>query len=131
MDMHAFRHYKTNIPEIDEDHQALLEILNEIKSNPRDSSAINLLKKYLALFIRHTQDEEELMLQCSYPFLEPHRQEHSWMRSSVEAYLKSMSGATHNFVSAIQFESQLLEHLDRQDIEFSEFFHSIHKPKSE
>ena len=129
MNIHSFRHYKTNISKIDEDHWTLFEILNEIKFNPEDCSPINLLKLYLALFIQHTQDEEELMLQNDYPFLDAHKQEHLLLRSSVESCLRRLSGTTHNSVGTKQLESQLVEHIDRRDIEFSEFYHFKIKSK--
>lgn len=84
------------IPEIDAQHQTLLELLNEVEREAsRESASFDViddvferLESYIAT---HFRDEEALMESIGYEFLAQHRQQHRDLTAQVHEFRRDFS----------------------------------------
>lgn len=79
--------FKTNISIIDEQHQRLVALLNDLHETMRQKQDIALIGRTineLVLYtIYHFQTEEELLAQYEYPYLNAHKAEHANLTKEV------------------------------------------------
>ncbi len=87
--------YSINIQKIDEQHQILVGIINEVyqakTSNQNKQTIAAVLAKMVAYTKTHFQDEEGLMAENGYPQLEEHRPEHQFFVTKVGDFIRNFN----------------------------------------
>ena len=92
--------YSIGIPEADDDHRQLIELINELhEAVVRDShsntigaavdeleTALSVLDELLAYGVQHFQVEEDLMLRFAYPDTEKHKEAHAVLADTIQTY---------------------------------------------
>jgi hemerythrin len=83
--------FRLSIPEMDDEHSILINMLNEVHELIRHSEkgkAAEYFKQTLAAYVEtHFSDEEAFMEKIGYPQLEEHRKIHANFRQSMEETL--------------------------------------------
>ena len=114
------------IPEIDEDHQKLIELFNQlnqsIKNNDSREYIGALLKELITCTAWHFSHEERLMLKHNYKGLTEHKQEHEELLASVQQLFDKFSNNSTLSDENIEFlEHWLTGHILGTDMEMAEF----------
>ena len=92
--------YSIGIPEADDDHRQLIELINELhEAIVRDShsdtigaavdeleTVLSVLDELLAYGAQHFQVEEDLMLRFAYPDYDKHKEAHAVLADTVQTY---------------------------------------------
>lgn len=80
--------WETGIPIIDDDHRAVIEIINELDEAIQageEEFVIGLALGVLNDYVRyHFQREELLFAACDYPFAADHIEEHGTLRKAIK-----------------------------------------------
>jgi hemerythrin len=88
--------YSVGVLSIDEQHRALLDIINRLHDVMRRGGAADELKGVLGELVTYTRyhfnHEEQMMERCGYPELAGHKSIHSALVSQVEAFQKELAG---------------------------------------
>ncbi|TIH12326.1 hypothetical protein D0S45_18490 [Marinifilum sp. JC120] len=115
------------IKEIDEQHKALIGMVNEVleafEKGEEDASIDSLLSKLKEYTVYHFNAEEQYMEKIGYPQISEHRQKHASLKNSV----KSLQAARfHQEQISAQDIKELLtkwlvEHILRVDYHIVEF----------
>jgi len=125
------------VPEIDEQHQGLISLVNYLSDSIKDGRANEGLKVALqeavAYSLEHFMTEERLMTIINYPQLDVHVQEHTMfaqrMRGYIEAYVK---GTPVLAIDVVQFmKTWVLNHLQTTDQGYAEFIRAMRKEKAD
>lgn len=84
------RELDTGISVIDQQHQRIVEFINELAVISSTSRDANEVHRVLAMLIEYTQThfsyEEKLQERLDYPFLKAHRRVHDIFRRKVDEY---------------------------------------------
>lgn len=102
--------FQTSIDSIDHTHRQLFNKINELISAfaARDLPTIRLIFAYLASHHEESEQEEEsLMRQYNYPFLDTHLKEHKRFKKKFQE-LKEEADSRKSDLSCISFRTQLL-----------------------
>ncbi|MCL1997688.1 MAG: bacteriohemerythrin [Turicibacter sp.] len=120
---------KTNVPKIDNQHQELIDLINELVTvNTHLTKTLEVEKtlKFLTNYVvKHFTDEEVLQRQTYYP-------KYDWHRSQHQEYIKAVnelkedfkrSGSTPQFSLQIQqtIINWIVKHIKHADVEFGRF----------
>lgn len=77
------------VPQIDEDHKKLIQILGQIKEHQHDnvkSEAISTILDQLTEFSsRHFRNEDEYMLKVGFPGYQAHKEQHRQFKEKIAA----------------------------------------------
>jgi hemerythrin-like metal-binding protein len=88
--------YSVGVLSIDEQHRALLDIINRLHGVMSRGGAADELKGVLgelvAYTLYHFSHEEQMMDRCGYPGLAEHKRIHSALLGQVEAFQKELVG---------------------------------------
>ncbi|MBF0587888.1 MAG: hemerythrin family protein [Magnetococcales bacterium] len=116
--------------EIDQDHQRLVEIINEIYAPSLSTDSLrNLLLKTLAKLIDYTEfhfrREEKILEEHNYPYLEQHKAIHADLEQQVRDILERVEkDDAHNFDMQVMMEIMtflrgwLFNHIDDEDMAY-------------
>ena len=125
MSPEAFKHYKTNIDEIDNQHLAILTKASELVRNNNISPA-DLMLEIEALdliFTHHLEYEEELMRQINYKYLHYHIESHQRLKNDFNKILDNLKNVNYNKMFIIQrLDKILLDHVDNDDRQYIEYY---------
>ena len=84
-----FVHYKTGLPDIDEQHFNILqEMENIITGHLSSSETVQNFERLLKLFHDHLEYEEALMEKINYKFIEYHKEQHKTLRRKIDALMR-------------------------------------------
>lgn len=119
--------YSVKILKIDEQHQILIGIINEVfeaKTNDLGNAVIaGILERMSEYAETHFKYEEELMKENGYPKLEQHRMEHQFFITSVGAFNRdfklneeSLTGEMLDFL-----KNWLIKHIMETDQKYGPF----------
>lgn len=122
--------YSVNIREIDQQHQKLVSMLNELyeaMGKGEGRAALGRVLKDLAGYTKtHFATEERLMKSHGYPGFEIHKGKHEKMTETVlQKVAKFESQELTNLVEVSQFlKDWLKKHIMKTDMEYSAFLNS-------
>lgn len=90
--------YQTGIVALDEEHQGLVELINQLCEAIREKRGKDVLGEVLTALLDYTeshfQHEEKLMQQYGFPELEEHQKVHQSLRDTVqEINAKNVAGS--------------------------------------
>lgn len=118
----------TGIPKVDTQHKELIrqvESLLEFQNRERFHQTIEFLEDYV---VRHFHDEEELMIESSYPKLAEHKALHDAfvttigeLKDKFEAEGETEENKLELYRAATKW---LMNHILSQDRKFAEFYRS-------
>lgn len=119
----------TGVESIDEQHQLLLEMLNELheKMNLGEArqavlDALQGLRAYTAF---HFQDEERLLLEKGYPELEAHKQAHQEFVSKLDGFQEVVN--QDSLMAGLELlhflKKWLTGHIKGTDMEYARWLH--------
>ncbi|MDR3192596.1 MAG: bacteriohemerythrin [Treponema sp.] len=129
------KRYLTNIPLIDEQHQELIRITNELYRECRKGSAIarssykNTLKDIVDYVVIHFSTEEKMMEIVKYPELMAHKNQH-------EGFVKKILEDTKNFQEGKTFvpnvfvrylRDWIFSHIAIEDKHYADYIFSLKK----
>ncbi len=122
----------TGIDIIDEQHQALFKLINNLdeisKSKQNFHSALLELQIYVS---NHFKTEEEYMRYMSYPDFSNHKDCHDKFIKDYKTLLKKLSSAENQLDLAMEFtefvETWIQEHYTNVDVKMAEFINSKSK----
>ena len=124
---------KTGVAKIDEQHQELIDRINELKtmgaqvfSKEEIQKTLDLLGEYV---IKHFADEEQLQNQSNYPKYEMHKELH---KNFVKEFLKMQEEFASNG-SSLKFSLELtqvvinwlIKHIKMADVEFGRYYKEL------
>lgn len=122
----------TGIDIIDEQHQALFKLINNLdkflESKEGFRQALLELQIYVA---NHFKTEEEYMRYMSYPELDYHQECHNKFIEDYKALLKKLSSASTSLNVASEFvkfiEDWIQEHYTTVDVKMAEYIQNRNK----
>ena len=125
----SFKHYILGIPEMDDQHWELFEILNSIEYAVQSGASIENIRVYLDDFFNklseHCADEEKLMQSCNYPYYEHHKATHP--ESSMQ--LMKKKDLIDDHLPYIDYNTMLIllrDHIDHADQQYVTFYKKYH-----
>ncbi len=113
--------YSLDVPEIDEDHKKLIDIINkavlskEHDDNPAElKEVLNEMRKYAQT---HFGKEELYMIRFKYPEYQYHKEEHFNFITKIDAYENGLINADHGIASEIlaYLSEWLINHIMKTD----------------
>lgn len=117
--------YETGIPEIDDQHRHLVEIVNTFEGAVRKNKATRITQEILRDLIGYTQEhfafEEKCMAEAGYPGLQRHRALHRQLMQKVERFQYEF-GTEGRWISRNLQEFLrywLLSHIQTEDMAFA------------
>lgn len=129
MNESRFVHYKLGIPEIDEQHWELFQLLEEAKRAEAlevntlerdDISASHLIgRKFMEKLAEHEQFETELMTKCSYPFSHEPELGHRGCILAVNKQRKSDKLCPYRCATIADI---LAQHIDFHDFQYVPYY---------
>jgi hemerythrin len=123
--------FSVGVPQFDEDHQKLLEIINQMFTIVRDHKEVNHLSALVDKLIHYTIDhfaaEEKAMEQVGYPGLDEHKKIHGQLLDDAIAFKKRIdAGDEGSIVSFYHFlRDWLLTHIVEEDIKYAPFLTDV------
>jgi len=123
--IHWSPRYETGIPEIDQEHRLLFDIMNDLIAafrrgdpKPEVRSVLDFLVNYT---MGHLQTEEDWMRDHGYPDLETHRLEHEAMKVQVLDLVHQFEvGVDLTMKVTVLMADWLQYHVDGSDLALAE-----------
>lgn len=108
------------VDDIDEQHRALFELINELAQAALDPAKVTdldgVFRKLEDYTLKHFRDEEMLMAAAAYPDLAAHRASHMhFVKVVADAKARHMAGAPPGLDTLLFFNAWLVEHIQRED----------------
>jgi len=119
--------FSVGVPQFDDDHKILLEILNEMFVIVRDHENINHLTVEIDKLIQYSKEhfanEEAAMEKVGYPALDNHKAIHAKLLEDVLQFKKRVdSGDTETTTTFYHFlRDWLLTHIVEEDMQYKPF----------
>ncbi|MEJ1298559.1 MAG: bacteriohemerythrin [Candidatus Sedimenticola sp. (ex Thyasira tokunagai)] len=119
--------YSVGIAALDEDHQKLIQLLNQFQTaydyhtgEEFESKALEELVSYTKYHFKH---EEELLEEHGYPDIEAHKEKHREMALQVESFLDDYAQQGHEALEGVAryLTDWLINHINGTDKEYSGF----------
>jgi hemerythrin len=118
--------YSVKVPELDQQHQRLVGMLNRLHDALRGGGDPAVAQKVVEELVLYTQHhfsaEERLMESCGYPELEEHRRKHRAMEAQVHAFRQQIaSGGVSAQLKLMTFlRDWLQKHILETDMRYSD-----------
>lgn len=118
---------KVNVPDIDAEHETLVELINRLHTAMADGREPAELGAIIALLIAHTRShfdhEERLMAEHAFPGLSKHKQEHDRLLAHIEQLAMRFADGDLllSFAVMIDLKGWALVHIEKYDIALGAF----------
>ncbi len=118
---------KTGVPQMDEEHQTLIDLLNRVGmflKKGEKVKAVEFFKTTITSYVEiHLSNEEAFMESIGYPHLEEHKKIHEIFRKEVQRLLPAIeSGDYHAFTQALALSwGWLYNHIAKTDKKYGEY----------
>ena len=125
MSPEAFKHYKTDIKEIDDQHLDILVKASALVRNKTLSPSELLLEieKIHISFNHHLVYEEELMRKINYKYLNSHIEAHKTLKSEFDKIvddLKKIPSCKLRIINKL--DHILIDHIDHYDLQYIQYY---------
>jgi len=127
---HWSEDYETGFPVIDQQHQQMFALVNQLQEAMLKSADPTLLKQLLNALLKdtiaHFTLEEDLMLEHGYPSYQQHKQIHDRLTQKISKVLHHLE--TEEEITAVNTELShflhqwLVHHIQGQDRQMIQFF---------
>lgn len=128
MNKDRFKHYTLGIPELDEHHWELFQILDEIKHSEKKDRTVcskGLLELFFVKLEEHTEFEEQFMEEHGYPFLNAHKAAHPEATGKLKAIRDKLGKHEEVYVDISDMVCLLCHHIDYGDFQFADYYKSL------
>lgn len=128
-------HFKTGVPEIDEQHKKLFQIANQLEAAHNTNSMYQEMGRSLKLLVdysmQHFKTEEAYMQKIGFPKLESHMAKHrDFMKQIMEVLVKLKSDKHVSPSQLIKMTSHwIFDHTLNDDIRIKHFLEELEKEK--
>ncbi len=118
---------KVNVPEIDAQHETLIDLINQLHAAMKQRSEREVLDQLMAALIDHTRThfdcEERLMLEHRYPGYNAHKQEHERLIQHILALAEQYrrGDLLLSFAVMVDLKGWALVHIERFDLALGVF----------
>ena len=125
--------YKVNVDIIDEQHQRLFEIVNQLYDAVISSEANTVIgpifDELVNFTVLHFETEEKLFLEYDYPEYELHKQQHTDLLQQVGALHAAFNLGQETLTESILnfLKKWLQEHTTQSDLRFAGYMNHIYK----
>ncbi|MBI5900542.1 MAG: bacteriohemerythrin [Rhodocyclales bacterium] len=128
--------YAVGVPELDDQHRRLLELINQVGDDygPRNAFTDGLFREVLSDLFEYTQvhfrAEEDHLRKIAYPGIEAHAREHGALTERVMEFILAAQGGTqdrqaiHNFLL-----TWLVSHILEADMRYRDFMRAPLRPR--
>ncbi len=119
--------YSVGIPQIDEEHKKLVNILNKlcaaVKSAEADNTVKTVIDELLDYTAYHFKTEEELLKKHNYPDYENHKASHDKFTKNILEYKQQYALVKQYSASPVleYLKNWLITHILATDKEYSDF----------
>jgi hemerythrin len=116
--------YSVGVPEMDDQHKRLVEILNELNEGLVKGQGKDKLYSTLMGLIdytkKHFADEEKLMEKSGYPKLDQHKKEHKELTQQVVDFARQYNAGEKGITIELMnfLRSWLVVHIQGKDAEY-------------
>jgi len=93
--------FEIGIPIIDEQHHKFIDMVSEIQSTLLTASKEHLIRFFSFIYdymINHFKTEELIMLECHYPDIEVHAEEHREFREKIDFFYENFKKNNTQFI---------------------------------
>jgi len=119
------------IPEIDEDHQKFIVLINDLNRSISDRMSPAEIIKRLEIIINdaahHFHQEEKLFFEWQYPDVSGHASIHANILATLKGIQKKFMpyGMDSGWVDAgIQIKKILIDHILKEDMKYADYYHN-------
>ena len=122
--------YNIDIPEIDEQHQRLVGMINSLATNSEPGNIFDTVMHMSKYADDHFELEENIMLRCGCDALNEHREQHLQFRQRVSelAGLDYTTGE-HSLDAFTYLCNWLINHILKMDMQYKDCFKSNFQPE--
>jgi hemerythrin len=118
---------KVNVPEIDAQHEALVELINQLHQAMSDGRGKEVLGRVISALVDHTRShfayEEQLMTEHAFPGFDKHREEHDRLLQHIEELARRFDNGDLllSFAVMVDLRAWALVHIEKFDIALGAF----------
>ena len=118
---------KVKVPEIDAQHETLIDLINQLHKAMTQCSERNVLDKLIAALIEHAQShfdyEERLMAEHRYPGYTRHKKEHDRLIEHIVALAQQYRNGDLllSFAVMVDLKGWALVHIEQFDVALGVF----------
>ena len=122
--------YSVNVKDIDQQHQKLIALINELHENMKVGNSKNIIKKILEELVEYTVYhfgfEEKLFAKYGYPETKLHMRAHTDLIEQLKVFIRKYeSGNTILSIELMNFlKDWLVNHILKADKNYSTFLNS-------
>lgn len=124
MNPEVFKFYRTNVPQMDEEHWHILETMESLVHHckARDDRNAGSTVHYLRLkFEDHLEHEEALMVDIKYKFSGYHLEQHRSMKAKLNNIIKEIDAGNYPKWIVEELKSMFINHIDHSDLQYADF----------
>ncbi|MEY4768368.1 MAG: hypothetical protein RL637_1007 [Pseudomonadota bacterium] len=114
-------HYKLGDRKIDEEHEDLFALANQLLSSDNQESLLQIMKQLSAHVKEHFHEEEELMQQIKFPSYQQHQKEHAQMLSNLLSIEHNISHNDWKTENIVDFVDRWTKHIIHSDMRFNRY----------
>ncbi len=115
--------YSVGIPEIDEEHQTLIDLGNSLEGITDIDKAQEILEQLMNYIQYHFQHEEEHMETIEYPSLAEHKREHAKLVNICTEVKILLDNNIHDAIKRVRLllVEWIVDHIMYEDLKYVEF----------
>jgi hemerythrin-like metal-binding protein len=117
----AFKHYKTGIPEFDEEHWETFVLLKKVSESENLEAIQTAAKSLRDHLFAHLESEEEMMERENHKFYTAHKREHVRLREEFNRLVSRITAPHYDYVgreSVSHLSSLFCEHITWWDLPY-------------
>lgn len=113
---------KVNVPEIDSQHEALVDLINQLHQAMVDGRGREALGRLISALVNHTRShfayEEKLMTEYAFPGLGKHREDHDRLLRHIDELARRFEKGDLllSFAVMVDLKAWALVHIEKFDI---------------
>ncbi len=121
----------TGVPEMDEEHKLLINMLNSVyemlRKGEREKACNYFISTLMEYVETHLTHEEEFMERIGYPELERHKKAHEIFKREISKLCDPVKeGDPHEFATALSMcWGWLFSHIQKTDRKYGEYYKSM------
>jgi hemerythrin len=129
-------HWNTEIPDIDNQHIEMANLLNQIgdelqkskgQQQKQNGNLVSMLSELFELTLEHFNAEEEHMRTISYPQYASHRKEHVMLKAEMAQLIREIQqGQSRLDIGTLRaLKHWYVAHLVGSDKDYADYYHTI------